>query len=262
MIGHAIARNASPPRGPDRAGFTLIELLVVIAIIAVLIGLLLPAVQKVREAANRMSCQNNLKQLGVAMHSYYDTNGTLPKSQDSKEVYVCCWGTWQMLILPHIEQEAAFRNYQNWGGSDFVLTNWPAPTPADVPKGQYPRYGSAVNVASTTGRRYAVLTCPSDQPNAPIGQITSHNYAVNYGNTSYFQDTFQQVKFKGAPFAPRKTFRLADITDGTSNTLLMAEVVQGQRHDLRGFTWWGDSSSIQTFFPPNTSSPDSNIYAP
>lgn len=117
-------------------------------------------------------------------------------------------------------------------------------------------------MASTTGRRYAVLTCPSDQPNAPIGQITSHNYAVNYGNTSYAQDTYQQVKFKGAPFLPRKTVRLADITDGTSNTLLMGEVVQGQRHDLRGFTWWGDSSAIETFFPPNTTSPDANIYAP
>jgi prepilin-type N-terminal cleavage/methylation domain-containing protein/prepilin-type processing-associated H-X9-DG protein len=243
-----------------RSAFTLIELLVVIAIIAVLIGLLLPAVQKVREAANRMSCQNNLKQLGVAMHSYHDTNGTWPKSQDSKDVYVCCWGTWVMLILPYVENEAAFWNYQNWGGSDTISTNWPAPTPPDVnPK---PRYDRTVNVNSTTGRRYTVLTCPSDQANAPIGQITSHNYVVNYGNTTYSQDTYQQVKFKGAPFAPRKTFRLQDISDGTSNTLLMAEVVQGQRQDLRGFSWWGDSSAMETFFPPNPTSPDSNIYAP
>jgi prepilin-type N-terminal cleavage/methylation domain-containing protein len=245
-----------------RPAFTLIELLVVIAIIAVLIGLLLPAVQKVREAANRLKCANNLKQLGLALHNYQDTTGTWPMAEDSKETYTCCWGTWTMLILPFLEQDAAFRLYQNWGGSDFVLTNWPALTPASVPSGSYPRYGSSVNVTNVTGRRYSVLTCPSDTPNTPIGSITSHNYVVNYGNTSYFQSTYQGVPFLGAPFAPRKKFGLTDITDGTSNTILMLEVRQGQRKDLRGFTWWGPATAGETFFPPNTTSPDGIQYGP
>jgi prepilin-type N-terminal cleavage/methylation domain-containing protein len=243
-----------------RSAFTLIELLVVIAIIAILIGLLVPAVQQVREAANRAQCENNLKQLGVAMHHYHDEFKRLPKAEDSKETYTCCWGTWQVLILPYVEQESAFRNYQNWGGSDVTSTDWPAPTPPTVnPK---PRYGSAVNIASTTGRRYSVLTCPSDLPNAPISQMTSHNYVVNYGNTTMSQGTFQGVAFKGAPFASRKGFRFADITDGLSNTLLMAEVRQGQRRDLRGFSWWGPSTMFTTFFQPNTTAPDANQYAP
>jgi prepilin-type N-terminal cleavage/methylation domain-containing protein/prepilin-type processing-associated H-X9-DG protein len=257
-----------------RRGFTLIELLVVIAIIAVLIGLLLPAVQKIREAANRMTCSTNLKQLAIAMHAYHDSNGKLPPGVGP---FGCCWGTWQVHVLPYLEQGNMFSHYVNLGGNDTTG----------------PRYGETPNVTQITSNRLKILTCPSDKPNAPIGSppITSHNYAVNYGNTSFFQTTLSGVPFLGAPFycyrpgwmtdtkmqaeygqnhpdhdrlgkytqhgqAGQPQVRLGQIDDGTSNTLLAAEVIQGQRQDLRGFSWWGGASGFTTWSVPNANEPD------
>jgi prepilin-type N-terminal cleavage/methylation domain-containing protein/prepilin-type processing-associated H-X9-DG protein len=102
-----MSHASSPPRR-TRIGFTLIELLVVIAIIAVLIGLLLPAVQKVREAANRTTCQNNLKQLALGVHNYHDTAGSLPPVRINGGLG---WASWMVLVLPHIEQGAVFSQW-------------------------------------------------------------------------------------------------------------------------------------------------------
>ncbi|WP_244952267.1 DUF1559 domain-containing protein [Roseimaritima ulvae] len=223
-----------------RRGFTLVELLVVIAIIGVLVGLLLPAVQAAREAARRMSCGNNLKQIGLAMHNYHDSLGKFPTGSSS-----CCWGTWLPLILPYLEQENISDLYVDWGDSSGA------------------RYSSAPNTTNVTTRRLAAFSCPSDLDNAPFSGITNHSYAVNYGNTGYSQQTtLNGVTFGGAPFAPRTgvNFGFRDILDGTSSTLMVAEVRQGQGRDLRGFSWWGDASGFETYLGPNSQLPD-RIYS-
>lgn len=226
--------NSPPLPQRRRPGFTLIELLVVIAIIAVLIALLLPAVQKVREAANRMSCSNNLKQIGLAMHSYHDTYGALPPDR-----IAMCWPTWAVFILPYIEQENVYRlwnmqkRYYEQNGpvgsaADPCTYNIKTyfcpsrrsvpptlsvdmPKPADVAPGGSPRGGGMSDYADcggTNGSNGALVEASGWQSNPPGLNLDSLNPLPPLGTLC--------TNF-------RSKTKFADITDGLSNTLLVGE---------------------------------------
>ncbi len=193
-----------------RRAFTLIELLVVIAIIAVLIGLLLPAVQKVREAAARSSCQNNLKQYGLAMHLYHNDTGGFPLGVTSTPRH-----TWVVLIWPYIEQGNLQAAYGNPQLQQFYLP------PAIL-------QNSLNGVLCNQPKLYF---CPSDRNN-PFWEGDPYwrsrgNYVVSWGTRTVTGTAGAQAVFgllNGNTTTPYMT-KMTQITDGTSNTMLMSEVV-------------------------------------
>ena len=190
-------------KSTSRRGFTLIELLVVIAIIAILIGLLVPAVQKVREAASRIQCTNNLKQLGLAAQDYHDVNGHFPPGIGYYPTATNgVFGTYYFHLLPFVEQAALFEK---------ALGSVPFPAPDGPTTVYYPGNNSVY------GRPVAVFLCPSDPSVGPGGVATIDGNS--FGASCYAPNAMVI-----APNGPQgKTRIVADIPDGTSNTILHAE---------------------------------------
>jgi prepilin-type N-terminal cleavage/methylation domain-containing protein len=246
-------RHRARPRA-----FTLIELLVVIAIIAILIGLLLPAVQKIREAANRMSCSNKMKQLGLALHNYHDVNNTLPPGAQGAvfpipnpagNTTTIAGTSWIVFILPYIEQDNLFKQYRfdlaynsvenGLVGSNVVPTLYCPSGPS--PK-KYLDPNTNVNTNPST-HYYGVMGPGGLTDNWPIvyngvtytyriGSANANGAWSGHGVLSHYQETTGSI-------STLRLIRLTDVIDGLTNTLMLGEISvnlpPGQTNQYR--TW-------------------------
>jgi prepilin-type N-terminal cleavage/methylation domain-containing protein/prepilin-type processing-associated H-X9-DG protein len=249
------------PARPERRGFTLIELLVVIAIIAILIGLLLPAVQKVREAAARMSCSNKMKQFGIALHSYHDARGEFPAPR----------GIWPDPAQP-IQVPALLNTWTpipSLPSSDTTLGGWPIRILPYMEQDAVSRIAFGATSASTVdavlyrlaNTPLAMFRCPS-APNAEravTGLGNQPQYLTSYlgvtGNDEWVQSGSTGFNARNGVFATesranstRGKVTIPAISDGTSNTLMIGE---RPPHIAQEWGWWTYNDGDTVLAHPN-----------
>jgi prepilin-type N-terminal cleavage/methylation domain-containing protein/prepilin-type processing-associated H-X9-DG protein len=241
--------------------FTLIELLVVLAIVAVLIGLLLPAVQKVRYTVIKLTCINNLKQINLATHNYHENSGAFPPATraDVIDAY-----PWSIYILPYIDQENVYREYSTIRGPIVTVLSPNRDWPGSVPCGP-----------GTEGGRLAripVMLCPADQePSINEPWLTYYtrrrdSYAGCAGSGDlYYDGIFTATPGQIDGRTPVRRTRLANIFDGTSNTVIISEGLVPGTPD---WTTIGDrrlgnmgGAFFSTALLPNDVNPD-QVYGP
>lgn len=237
-----------------RIGFTLIELLVVIAIIAILIALLVPAVQKVREAASRLQCTNNMKQVGIGMHGYHDANKKYPPAQPMG-FFSSVWysdplvqdanrSCWIGFLLPYIDQVPMAEQL-----AAFLKS----------PTASHTCFASFGQISIPT------LLCPSDPNRDKFGAVTGNSQGVHVNvvvciGSGYATPTADPkgLQLDGIFFG-RSAVKMVEIIDGSSNTLMTSELIMSPdsptQHDVRGRVWNSihAGTGFTTLFPPNSS---------
>jgi prepilin-type N-terminal cleavage/methylation domain-containing protein/prepilin-type processing-associated H-X9-DG protein len=274
-----------------RRGFTLIELLVVIAIIAILIGLLLPAVQKVREAAARAQCTNNLKQMGLALHNFEGSNNYLPPALVNSGRWNCspcppsasyfypresAWYVYNhsgfVFLLPNLEQDNLFRQY------DMTV---PASLSNPYGKTMAPNFGLLSPThpnAVVQSQKLKMFLCPSDRDPEIVSNALNQadfyqrpntarsNYLFSAGGlTDYNAPGDWGLAASGGVFGHNTKTKLSDITDGTSNTIAIGDSVQikdGAGSSSSFGPYWGSGTHTATIGYTPAGDPRFNINAP